>query len=273
MQGFFGFLAFVAFVMFIIAMIKPDKVVFWSKKKGRGMGCLYLVAGIVFCIIAGNSGTKGATTTAAGNAGTSSAQSVQANSTTKASTAQSSAAPSSAAPTTQSYSATLLPGFYEIGTDIPAGTYDFEIASGKGNVTDANDDVNLIMGKDSDSMYQKSYKNAALTDGATLTLSQCSIKISSKDASMPLKKRDNSTAKDFAISSSGKYKAGKDFQPGYYDIKLKSGSGNVICEDNELNAIFSTDSSLGVTEYKNVKFEDGNTLDVEGPGLQLTPSK
>lgn len=266
MSGFFGFLAFLAFVAFIVGMVKPEFVVFWGKKKTRGIACLYLVAVAIFGIIAGSlyGGTPQATTSADTSA--SSAAPVS---------ASSSQAPSSQAPSSveqqQPYSATLLPGYYEIGVDIPAGTYNFDIADGKGNVTDINDDVNLIMGNDSDDMYVKSYKNAKLTDGNTLFVQQCSINVSSSNAGKT-KKRNNSSAKAVTLSS-GKYTAGKDFQTGYYDITLVSGSGNVICNGNELNAIFSTDKELGVTTYKNVPFKDGNELDVESVQIKLTPSE
>ena len=183
---------------------------------------------------------------------------------------ETSSVPSSAA-AQKSFSATLLPGYYEIGVDIPAGIYNFDIASGKGNVTDINDDVNLVMGNDSDAMYQKSYKNAELADGSTLFVQQCSIKVLSSNAG-EIKKRDNSSAKAVTLSS-GKYTAGRDFKIGYYDITLVSGSGNVVCQDNELNAIFSTDKDFGVATYKNVPFKDGYKLDVEGAKIKLTPSK
>jgi hypothetical protein len=164
----------------------------------------------------------------------------------------------------------LEAGYYEIGIDIPAGTYDFELVSGSGNVFDIGDSVNLMMGKGEN--FQQSYKNAELKDGNTLVLSQCSIKISSKAVNASLKKRDNTSAKEIVLSS-GKYTAGKDFQPGYYDITLVSGSGNVICEDNQLNAMIGSDTSMFVKGYKNVPFKDGNKLDIEGPKVKLTPSK
>lgn len=183
-----------------------------------------------------------------------------------------SAAPSNPVAVKKAYSATLLSGYYEIGVDIPAGTYDFAIVSGSGNVMTTSGEVNLIMGKQSDDMYQKTYKNAELNSGDTLFIQQCSIKISSQETDASLQKRINSSAKGISLSS-GKYTAGKDFQPGYYDITLISGSGNVMCDDNELNAIFSNDNTFGVKEYKNVPFESGYKLDIEGPKVKLTPSK
>ena len=180
------------------------------------------------------------------------------------------AVPSSATEAKKAYASTLEAGYYEIGIDIPAGTYDFELVSGSGNVFDIGDSVNLMMGKGEN--FQQSYKNAELKDGNTLVLSQCSIKISSKAVNASLKKRDNTSAKEIVLSS-GKYTAGKDFQPGYYDITLVSGSGNVICEDNQLNAMIGSDTSMFVKGYKNVPFKDGNKLEIEGPKVKLTPSK
>lgn len=184
-------------------------------------------------------------------------------------------ASSQATAQTKSFSTTLVSGFYEIGTDIPAGTYNLAIASGSGNVIDADDSINLLMGSDT-SMYQKDYKNAELKDGNTLQIRQCSIKITSNDASTQLKKRDNSSAKAVKFSS-GKYTCGKDFQPGYYDLKLVSGSGSVTCRDNELDGMMGEDASVAadvyVKEYKNVHFEKDFKLDLEGPTIQMTPSK
>lgn len=266
MAGFFYFLAFAAFAAFIVGLVKPQIMVFWGKKKTRGAACLYLIAMIVFLIIAG-SNSNNAPTSANAKVGSSSATSSAALS--SASTAKS--APTSSAAATKAYSATLEPGYYEIGVDIPAGTYDFEIASGNGNVTTTSGNVNLVMGKKSDDMYQKTYKNAELSANDTLFIQQCSIKIDSKAADMNIKKRDNSKAQEISLSA-GNYTAGKDFKAGYYDITLVSGSGNVICEDNELNAIFGTEEQLGVKTYKNVPFKDGNKLQIEQVKVKLTPS-
>lgn len=232
-----------------------------KKKKKKWPWIIIAVVVIIIIAVASNCGSNG-------GGSTSNAPTVS----NAASTGTASASSSSVAEVKKAYSATLSPGYYEIGVDIPSGTYDFEIVSGSGNVTTTSGEVNLIMGKQSDDMYQKTYKNAELNRGDTLFVQQCTIKISSKEADMAVKKRNNSSAKAVSFSS-GKYTAGKDFQPGYYDITLVSGSGNVICDDNELNAIFSNDSTLGVKEYKNVPFESGNKLDIEGAKVKLTPSK
>lgn len=229
-----------------------------------------VVAVVVVIIIAAavNGGNNGGSTSNVPTVSNSAAVTT----TSKAASTVTSAPANSTPPATKAFNATLEPGYYEIGVDIPAGTYDFEIVSGNGNVTTTSGSVNLIMGKQSGDMYQKTYKNAELNAGDSLFVQQCSIKIDTKAADMQIRKRDNSTAKEVNLSS-GKYTAGKDFKAGYYDITLVSGSGNVICQDNELNAILGTEDQLGVKTYKNVPFKDGNKLDIEGPKVKLTPSK
>lgn len=46
-------LSFVFFICFIIGMVKPQLIVFWSKKKSRGMACLYLIPILVLGCIYG----------------------------------------------------------------------------------------------------------------------------------------------------------------------------------------------------------------------------
>ena len=242
------------------------------KKKHTGL--IIVAAVLLLFVIVGiatsHGGSNSSVSTApASSSGTSSQTETKASSQATAQTETK--ASSQATAQTKPFSTTLVSGFYEIGTDIPAGTYNFTIASGAGNVIDSDDDINLMMGSDT-SMYQKDYKNAELKDGNTLQIRQCSIKIASNDASTQLKKRDNSSAKAVKFSS-GKYTCGKDFQPGYYDLKLVSGNGNVICTDNELNGMMGDDASVYVKEYKNVHFEKDFKLDLEGPTIQMTPSK
>lgn len=51
MSTLFGILTFAAFVCFVIGMIRPGIIVFWAKKKNRGMACLYLIPMFLFFII------------------------------------------------------------------------------------------------------------------------------------------------------------------------------------------------------------------------------
>jgi hypothetical protein len=95
MAGFFYFLAFAAFAAFIVGLIKPQIMVFWGKKKTRGAACLYLIAMIVFLIIAGNNSSSVPTPANAKPSSSSMASSAVLSS---ASTAKSSAVTSKASP-------------------------------------------------------------------------------------------------------------------------------------------------------------------------------
>lgn len=273
MSGFFTFLAVVAVIAFIVGMVKPGFVVFWGKKKSRGPACLYLVAAIVFGIISGSiSGNSSAPVSSS-----SSPASSTANVDTVSSKAEASSAapvPASSAPALKPYSTEFVSGFYTAGVDFPAGTYDLAVVKGNGNVTTDDGSLNIIMGTQKDDMYQKEYKNAEFQDGTVLTLAGVSVKISSKDGvdTSSLKKRENSATKTYNFTS-GNYVAGKDFDPGVYDLSLVKGSGNVVTDDGTLNAIMGTGEDMYQKEYKHVEFKKDVKLTISGATIKLVPSK
>jgi len=76
----------------------------------------------------------------------------------------------------------------------------------------------------------------------------------------------------------GRYSVKKDdknhIQPGTYDIKCVSGSGNVSTEGGEwnhfVNLIMATKTDdLYISEYKNAMLDDGMTLQVENVTIKL----
>lgn len=272
MQGFFGFLAFAAFVAFIVALIKPQVMVFWGKKKTRGMSCLYLAAAIVFVFISAGSGGGGSVPTSTTSSGANSAVSAPESKTAEPSSAA--PAPASSAPALKPYSANFVSGFYTVGIDFPVGTYDLAVVKGNGNVTTDDGSLNIIMGTQKDDMYQKEYKNADFQDGTVLTLAGVSVKISSKDGVdvSSLKKRENSATKTYTLAS-GNYVSGKDFDPGVYDLSLVKGSGNVTTDDGVLNAIMGTGDDMYQKEYKHVEFKKDVKLTITGATIKLVPSK
>lgn len=264
MSAFFGILSFLAFLAFIIGLIKPSLVVFWGRKKSRGMAALYLIASLIFVIIAAASSSTSSNVTSS-KAPTTSAES---NKMEKAS--------SKATLATIKVDKTLESGFYTVGVDIPAGTYDFKALSGGGNVITDDGSINEIMGVASKgSLYTETYKNADLRDGQVLSVSGVSIQIASNNASgTALKKREQTITKIEEFGA-GNYVAGKDFAVGTYDLKALSGGGNVITEDGTLNAVMGTESNeMYIKTYSNVEFKEGTKLTISG-GLKisLTPSK
>lgn len=81
---------------------------------------------------------------------------------------------------TKSY--TLSSGNYVAGNDIEAGTYDLSIVKGEGNVitkggTPDDDSLHLLMGTDSDDMYQQKYMHVELKKNVKLTIEDATIKL------------------------------------------------------------------------------------------------
>lgn len=262
MSALFVILAILAFVAFIIGLIKPELVVFWGKRKTRGMAALYLIASLLFLIIALAASPASPNVTSS-KAPTSSAQSATIEK-------------ASSAPATIKVDKTLESGFYTVGVDIPAGTYDFKAVKGGGNVITNDGSINEIMGAGkNDSLYTETFKNAGLRDGQVLSVSGVTIRITSNNASAkPLKKREQKITK-VELFGDGNYVAGKDFAAGTYDLKALSGGGNVITDDGVLNAIMGTeDDDMYIKTYSNVEFKEGTKLTITG-GLKisLTPSK
>lgn len=275
MSGFFGFLAFAAFVAFIVGMVKPGIMVFWGKKKTRGAACLYLVAMLVFGIIASS---------ASGNAPTAvTAAQPSASSTIVSSTAVISQAAESVAPVVpvssavalKPYSATLVSGYYTAGVDFPAGIYTITAVKGNGNVITDDGSLNAIMGTGENAVYEKEYKNAEFKDGTILTISGATVKITSKAGvdTSTIGKRVNTATKPYTLSS-GNYIAGDDIEAGTYDLSIVKGAGNVQTEDGSLNAIMGTGSNdMYQQKYMNVNLEKDAKLVISGCTIKLTPSK
>jgi len=296
MQGLFGFLALAAFVAFIIGMIKPQVVVFWGQKKSRGVACLYLVAMVVFSLIASaGSGSSAMTTTGTNSRAFSSVSSTVAASSevTPASTSSSassiassavpsSKAPSSTAPVTKKiYVSELGNGNYTAGIDFPAGTYDITAIKGKGNVSSSNmysGGLNAMMGTGADDMYEKDYKNVEFPDGTILTVADVTIKIASKEEvdSSNLKKRENTATKSVTLSS-GNFIAGKDFEAGIYNITAVKGSGNVSSDnmyEGGLNAVMGVKADdMYQKEFKNIVLSKDVKLTISSVTIKLEPSK
>ena len=76
--------------------------------------------------------------------------------------------------------------------------------------------------------------------------------------------------------SSGKYEAGKDFEVGKYNLVAVKGGGNVICNDNGLNAIMGIKENemfgdMYEKEYKNITFKKGQILNIDRVTIKLVP--
>ena len=68
--------------------------------------------------------------------------------------------------------------------------------------------------------------------------------------------------------SAGNYICGQDFEEGVYNLVAVSGSGNVMCDDEEINEVMGTDPEFDTQTYKNATFVEGDLLEIKG-NLQL----
>lgn len=274
MQGFLALLSFAALVAFIIALIKPQKMVFWTQKKTRGMACLYLAAFIVFGVVSASAGSNTSTPVSASSNGTAGSSLAPVSSDGTQSSAPSSAAPSSSAPELKPFSEKFSSGFYTAGVDFPAGTYNLKAVKGSGNVISTDGTLNVIMGTQSDDMYEKTYNNAEFSNGTILSISNVTVELASVDDVDPtLEKRTNPATQEYTFSS-GNYVVGKDIDAGIYTLTPQKGNGNVISDDGVLNAIMGTDDDdMYQKEFKNVPLADGTKLTITGITVKLAPSK
>ncbi|ADU27727.1 hypothetical protein [Ethanoligenens harbinense] len=270
---FFTVLGWIAFALFILGLIVP-KTIFISKKKTRKSSLLYLLIAIVCWIIAAIISVATAKPAAVSLSSSSSSASSVA-SVSKSSTGSVKPAPSSApaTPSTISVNQTLSDGYYTVGVDFPAGTYNFTAASGSGNVITTDGEINEIMGDQGD----KTFNNAKLQNGTVLSVSGVQLQIASSNASGATLKPRNQSGLVTKQLAAGNYTAGTDFPAGTYDLTAVSGQGNVISQNGTLplNAIMSTDDSDGMSTktYKNVTFKAGNTLQITGVTISISPSK
>ncbi len=205
-----------------------------------------------------------------------------------------SAAPSEAptTPTTINFNAELSSGHYTAGIDFPAGKYDIEAVAGGGNVISDNafsGGINAVLGvaeKNQEigtDMYEQKYSNIDLPEGAKLSISGVTVKISSDNASgTPLQTRNQAITETIDLGN-GNFVAGTDFPAGIYDIVAVSGGGNVNTDNmmnggiNAVLGVSSKNQELGSDmyeqEYKNVEFPEGTTITISGVQIQLVPSK
>lgn len=272
MDIFFSFLTFAALIVFIIGMVKPSIVVFWGQKKTRGQACLYLAAMVVFFIL------SGVTTTPASKSAEADIASSPSVSTSDTNVAEE---PVSSTVELKPFSAEFSSGNYTSGVDFPAGTYTITAVKGGGNVSTTNmydGGLNAVMGVKKDDMYEKEYKNIKIPEGEILTISNVTVKISSKENvdTSNLNQRENTATKEHTFSS-GNYTAGEDFEAGIYDIIATKGNGNVSSDnmyEGGLNAVMGVgNDEMYQKQYKNINLGQDVVLTISGVTVKLVPSK
>ena len=184
-------------------------------------------------------------------------------------------------PKTEPFEINLKAGCYTVGIDIPEGTYTLTAVNGSGNVSSSNmytGGLNEIMAAQPDELSIAEFKNAKMEQGVTLSLSgTIELRISSDSASVSeMEVRNNPLTEEVQLGS-GNYVAGTDFPAGEYDVVAVDGSGNVSSSNmytGGLNEIFSTAADgFSISEFKNVKLEEGVELSISSCTVKLVPSK
>lgn len=272
---FFTVLGWIAFALLIVGLIAP-KTIFISKKKTRKSAFLYLLIAIICWIIGaiiGASSAKPTSSSASSAAPSAPSTAAVSKSTSSAASMASSSPAAPTAPATISVNQTLSDGYYTIGVDLPAGTYNLNATKGSGNVMTADGAINEIMSTSSNTTFS----NAKLSNGQILEVSGVTLQVSSSNASGAALKPRNQSGLVTKQLGSGNYTAGTDFPAGTYDLTAVSGSGNVSddAQPDILNAVMGTDTSDGmsVSTYKNVTFKSGVVLQISGVTISISPSK
>ncbi len=190
------------------------------------------------------------------------------------------------------YQATLTPGNYEVGVDIPSGGYTIDVVSGEeGTVHNSSGEISFIA--NSHSTLQtgsasfdpiKTYYGAILNDGDVLTVNAVTVAIYNLTTKGSLSQVENTEGASVTLSS-GNYTVGQDIQPGVYDAEIVAGDGVLKSVSAGLpsdGVQLSTDEvlqAMGVSAtYKNINFTSGRTFQISpisgnSPSIKFVPSK
>lgn len=177
---------------------------------------------------------------------------------------------------TVSVDKTLTSGFYFVGVDIPAGTYNFTAVTGSGVLFSNDIEMNTnIDAKGSE--YPSSYNNVVLKNGDVFQVRHMTVKVASNNASGTQLTARSQSIKDPVTLNSGTFVAGTDFTAGTYDIKVTKGNGSAsddAASKVSLNVIMGVSTEYSYDqEFKNVQLDKGVTLTLSSISVVLTPSK
>lgn len=271
------------FMWLLIILLPPVGIIFmWAAKKEMKAGkkVLITIVGLIWWMICLAINGSGETTENANNNTKKDAEI-----TTEAEKSEKDATEEAATEEEvkkEPFETELSAGHYEVGIDIPEGTYNLTCTSGTGNVYSSNmysGGLNVVMSTDtSDGISVDTFSNAKFSNGDTLSISSSAvIKINSEAVDKNSLSEKTSSGIEAELSS-GNFIAGTDFEPGIYDITCIAGSGNVYSDnmyDGGLNEVMSDDAgdSHYIVTFKNATFDEGTQLTISGCTIKLTPSK
>lgn len=172
------------------------------------------------------------------------------------------------------YSITLEPGIYRVGTHIPEGTYVAEATQGSYGMIEIQDSRNGIylyenIGLDDDQIVAKDlrlYQNGLFIVSTGIVVELTSENVQSTE----LLTAQSALTASYVLS--GEAMAGEDFLAGVYNVVYNAGNGEdeygevkycVPMEDYEYEYSIFFDGSIGAETYHNVVLTEGTTIELE----------
>lgn len=183
-------------------------------------------------------------------------------------------------------------GEYIVGSQIPEGTYTIRLKEGSGyvNVDDAENTIYLWQDFGTDTEYDEllEWQDVRLYEGAIVEISDTvTLEFSSENAqTSDLKMKENPNGEEcaFSLETEDKIVAGKDFEPGVYDVSIPEWDGRGVLylkvkttdpydEDGYYETSIWLDGGESGKTYHNLYLSDDAEIYIEGEPAEFTPSE
>lgn len=174
--------------------------------------------------------------------------------------------------TGMTYSVTLEPGIYHVGTHIPEGTYTAEVVQGSYGMIEIQDSENGIylyenIGFDDEQMIVDDLR--LYQNGFFMVSTGVVVEITAENVqTTELIAKQNNLTESYVID--GEAVAGEDFPEGVYNVVYSADNGeygefqySVPMEDYEYEFSVFFDGSVGAETYHNVVFTKGTVITLE----------
>ncbi|MDD2980855.1 MAG: hypothetical protein PHN80_12925 [Hespellia sp.] len=192
---------------------------------------------------------------------------------------------------TSSYDDTLSQGYYEVGSQIPEGSYSISLADGAGyfEVDDHDNGIYIWENFSAETTYEDAITQAndvRLYEGALLKIDgNVQLQVTSDSAAPSENQQMTANPLTETVLLKENAEAGVDFAPGVYDIKAISGNGGIDLfvpgytgegsggdEYPTDNIGLAADNSYNGQTIKNVVIPKGTRLELRYVEVECTPS-
>ena len=183
-------------------------------------------------------------------------------------------------------------GEYIVGSQIQEGIYTIRLKEGSGyvNVDDAENTIYLWQDFGTDTKYDEllEWQDVRLYEGAIVEISDnVTLEFSSENAqTSDLKMKENPNVEEcaFSLETEDKIVAGKDFEPGVYDVSIPEWNGWGVLylkvkttdpydEDGYYETSIWLDGGESGKTYHNLYLSDGAEIYIEGDPAEFVPSE